>query len=113
MALRGGEVEYLSSRDWYLNQLSIIAQFEEALHQAKDSKNEADVREFGNKIHGVNSRITDYRNQLRDIGAASFAEAFALAARTMLDYDVFVAIDREAARLIGRERHEFKKPVPK
>lgn len=59
--LKNIELEYLSYRDWYMQQVGIKAQFEEALHQAKTDKREDDITLFGNKIYHIESKLTDAR----------------------------------------------------
>ncbi|MEM1152392.1 MAG: hypothetical protein AAGI03_17935 [Pseudomonadota bacterium] len=107
--LRDVELQYLSIRDHYMNEVARRDQFEEALEQAKAAGNEEDCALFRRKIHRINSSLTDLRQRVRSAGEKSWAEAYFLAASAMLPLEAKTAIEDAANRLIGRERHELSK----
>jgi hypothetical protein len=107
--LRDVELEYLSIRDWYMQTLSILAQYEEAYVQAKASRDRALETEFRNKITAINSSLQDVRDRCRLAGERSFAEAVYLAMSKMLPSEVRATIEIEAENLLGRPRTELRR----
>lgn len=105
--IRGAEIEYLDLREWFSFQLSRLAQFREALDQAKAEGKHADAVEFGNKMSGIQNEITYAREQVRNAGKRSFAEAVAFVAARMLAPEARKAIWDEAELLIGRGECEI------
>lgn len=106
--LRTVELEYLSVRDAYTNLVARKAQFDEALAQAKVADSKDDIREFSGKIHALESKLVDMKVRVRSSGERSWAEAFFLAADSMLTHDVLKQISEQADTLIGRPRHELR-----
>ena len=106
--LREAELEYLSVRDWYVEQLNTLAQVEEHLAQAKADGRRDDVAVIGNRMQRIQADLIDARDRVRKAGERSWAEAFFLAADHMLSNEVLRAISIEADRLIGRQRHELE-----
>lgn len=105
--LRGVELDYLSQRQWYVEQLNMLAQLGERLSQAKACNDNAEISVVGNRINGVNSQLRDVKDRVRIAGERSWAEAYLLAASLMLPEDVHRAISEEADRILGRPRHEL------
>lgn len=105
--LRDVELEYLSVRDWYVEQLNAIAQMEEHLAQAKAEDRKEDVASIGNRMQRIQAELIDARSRVKLAGERSWAEAFVLAADNMLPHDVLRALGMEADRLVGRQRHEL------
>lgn len=105
--LREVELEYLDARDWYMQTVGVLAQFQEALQQAKAENRPEDAKLFGNKIQALEGDLVDVRQRVRDIGEKSYAEAYYLAARLMLPKDTHKAIEIETEKLLGRARHEL------
>lgn len=107
--LKDGEIAYLDMRDWYVNQVGLIAQMEEALSQAKAAGDSAAVKEIGGKLQYEQSRLRDVRDRVKEVGERSWSEAFYLAASVMLPKEARSAIEDQADKLLGRKRHELAK----
>ena len=105
--LQGVEMEYLDVRDWYVNQVGLIAQLDEALAQAKKRRQNDRVTEIGNRLHAEQSKLRDLRDRVRLSGERSWSEAFYLAASHMLPKEALSAISTEADEILGRTRHEL------
>lgn len=106
--LKGVELDYLSGRDWYMNQLSVKAQVDEELAQAKRAGDADRVEELGNRLNAIQSTLFDVRDRVRVAGERSWAEAFFIAAQTMLSPEAMRALSIEADGIIGRPRHELR-----
>lgn len=107
-SLRTPELEYLDMRDWYVNQLAVIAQLDEALAQAKAAADDDWIKELGVRLHTEQSKLRDYRDRVRLAGERSWAEAFFLAADHMLPEETREQISIQADAILGRTRHELK-----
>lgn len=105
--LKEPELAYLNLRDWYVNQIALLKQFEEALEQAKMEGDRQQVAELGKRLHHEACKLTDFRDRTRLAGERSWAEAFYLAATHMLPKDIKMQIEIQADQLIGRQRHEL------
>jgi hypothetical protein len=106
--LKDPELEYLNMRDWYVNQIGLIAQLSERLQQAKAEGDMPTIKQLGGRLHTEEGKLVDVRRRARDIGERSWAEAFLLAATTMLPKESMSAIGQQADQLLGRQRHELK-----
>ena len=106
--LRGNELEYLSLRDWYTNRLSVKAQFDEALAQAKKVGDKALVAEFSDKVTEAQRDLVEMRDRVRGAAARSWAEAFAMVAEKMLSPETRSILFAEAEMVLGRARLELK-----
>lgn len=105
--LRDVELEYLSVRDYYMNMLARLAQFEEAFEQAKASGTPDDVAMFKHRVHSLQGAIKGERKRLQEVAEKSYAEAFFLAAKAMLPEEIRKTIELETEKLLGRPRHEL------
>lgn len=105
--LQAVEMDYLDMRDWYVNQVGLIAQLEEARVQAKADRDFVRAKELINRLQGEQGKLTDFRDRTRMAGERSWAEAFYLSARHMLPKEALIAIEQEADKLLGRPRHEL------
>jgi hypothetical protein len=105
--IRESEIEYLNMRDWYVQELAVLAQFEERLEQAQNEGLTHEIGAIRNKIHGVQSRLIDMKERVRLAGERSFAEAYYLCADAMLNKEARVAIEMAAEEILGRPRHEL------
>lgn len=103
------ELVYLDMRDWYMNTLALKAQYEEMLQQAKTTKDKELQQEAGNKIAAINAKITDYRQRLKSVGQASYAEAFYMCASHMLTSEAKKQIELATDDILGRPRDELKR----
>jgi hypothetical protein len=108
--LVGAELQYLDLRDWYLDMLNQLAQYNEMLSQSQQAHDKAATEQSRNKIHYIQADLTDTRQRVRNLGEKAFAEAFYLAAERMLPRDIFSKINQSAESLLGRERHELSTP---
>lgn len=106
--LRDAELEYLDIRDWFSFELSRLAQFQEALEQAKTDGNDADADMFSKKIHGIQAGLVDARERVRTAAMRSYAETVVFVAKRMLPKEVWLAIEDEVRRLIGRGPVEIR-----
>lgn len=106
--LKDPELAYLDMRDWYVNQLGLIAQLRERLEQAKAEGDLPAVKQVGGRISSEEGKLRDVKDRARQIGERSWAEAFLLAAETMLPKESLMAISQQADQLLGRMRHELK-----
>lgn len=107
--LRDVELEYLDMRDWYVNQVGLVAQLEERLNQAKAANDRAAVDEVGARMQAEQGKLRDVRQRVRDIGEKSWAEAFYLACETMLPKEINFQLSMQADQILGRTRHELAK----
>ena len=105
--IRDHELEYLSARDWYANKLAQLAQFEEALAQAKAAGHREDIAVFSGKINGIQSHLIDARRKVKEAAERSYAETFMFVACLMLPDETRKAINVETERLLGRPAQEL------
>ena len=108
--LKDLELAYLDMRGWYVNQIGLIAQLEERLAQAKAEGDLPTIKQLGGRLQSEGGKLQDVRRRTREVGERSWAEAFLLAAETMLPKESMTAIGMQADQILGRRRHELKKP---
>lgn len=99
--VREPEMAYLDLRDAYTNMVARQAQFEEAIHQAKQEGRADDVAELGKKLHSIASSLADMRERVRRAGEKSWTEAFYYVAQTVLTSETRKQIEMETDRLSG------------
>lgn len=105
--LREAELDYLSVRDYYMNMLARLAQFEEAFEQAKLSGTPSEIAEFKHRVYSLQGALKGERKRLQEVAEKSYAEAFFLCAKCMLPDEVRKTIELETEKLLGRPRHEL------
>lgn len=106
--LRELELEYLNMRDWYTNQLSHLAQWEEALAQAERAKDRDRIDECKHRVGSIQGVLRDARTRVKDAGQRSWAEAFYLVAEGLLPPEAQRVLREEADHLVGRPRDELR-----
>lgn len=103
------ELEYLSIRDRYVQTVGRIAQYEEALKQAKVSGDKDHVKELGQKLHGLMASLQGEKLLVQSMCSRSYAEAFRFVASQLLTPEAKEVLNREVEALLGRAENEVRK----
>lgn len=105
--LRDAELQYLDVRDWYINEVARKAQYDEALAQAKAAGDAGAIKEFANKVHGIQCNLEEARQRVKAAGEMSYAAAFLFVARKMLGNNARRAVEEATERMLGRGPQEL------
>lgn len=105
--LQEAEFEYLTIKDYYVNELAALAQFEEALKDAKRRGDLEEIKHIGSRLKNIHDKLTGLRADMKDAGELSWCKAFHKAAWAMLSKEAFGRLEKGADDLMNRPRHEI------
>jgi len=101
------ELDYLTFRDWYMNQVARQAQYDEELSQARKAGDKARVDELGAKLRQLQDGLQEKKRRVKLAGERSYAECYMLIAKHMLSTEANICINDAVEGFIGRPLHEL------
>lgn len=101
------ELDYLTYRDWYMNQVARQAQFEEEITQANKAGDKKRVAELGMKLRSLQDSLQGNKQRVQMAGERSYAECYLHLSHLMLSQEARIAIQDAVEAFLGRPMHEL------
>lgn len=101
------ELEYLTFRDWYMNQVARQAQYEEEIIHCNKTGDKKRAHELGAKLRSLQDSLQEKKRRVQLAGERSYAECYLHIAEFLLPTETRIALQDAVESFLGRPMHEL------